>query len=167
MIKLTILTKEINLSALQVVHQQAADYSLKISGELPSPNSASEVFSAIPENFSYENKYVFGVWFNDELIGVIDLLRGYPNNETAMLGLLLLKEEYQGRGFGKKSFDELRILIQSWNEITKMRISVIESNSEVLKFWHSLGFIETGVRRPYENGKVISKAIVLEKKLKD
>ena len=29
------------------------------------------------------------------LIGVIDLLRGYPNNETAMLGLLLLKEEHR------------------------------------------------------------------------
>ena len=95
----------------------------------------------------------------------MDLLRGYPNNETAMLGLLLLKEKYQGKGLGKKSFEELLIFINSWAEINKIRISVIESNRQVLEFWHSLGFIETGVRRPYENGKVISEAIVLEKLL--
>ena len=159
------LTKEENLNELQLVHEQAPTYSLNISGELPSSNAAAEVFSAIPENFNYDKKFVIGVWLENELIGIMDLLRGYPNNETAMLGLLLLKEKYQGKGLGKKSFEELLIFINSWAEINKMRISVIENNRQVLEFWHSLGFIETGVRRPYENGKVISEAIVLEKLL--
>jgi hypothetical protein len=44
-----------------------------------------------------------------------------------------------------------------------VRIGVIGTNGLVLPFWKSLGFVETGVRRPYEDNGVISETIVLEK----
>lgn len=123
------------------------------------------MFAAIPNQFDSSKKVVIGIFIADELIGVIDLLRGFPNNETAMLGLLLLTEKRQGQGLGKKSFDELLLFLTEWPEIKKIRISVVASNSEVLTFWTKLGFSETGARRPYQNGSVISESIVLEKVL--
>ena len=82
-----------------------------------------------------------------------------------MLGLLLLKEKKQGQGLGKKAFQELLTYMSNWSEINIIRISVVKSNDEVLTFWKKLGFTETGILRPYENGTVVSEALVLEKYL--
>ena len=82
-----------------------------------------------------------------------------------MLGLLLLKEKKQGQGLGKKAFQELLTYMSNWSEIHIIRISVVKNNDEVLTFWKKLGFNETGIRRPYENGTVVSEAIVMEKYL--
>jgi hypothetical protein len=46
-----------------------------------------------------------------------------------------------------------------------MRIGVVQANDIVFPFWRSLGFVETGVRRPYQDNGVTSENIVLEKTL--
>ena len=162
-IQLQLLFKENDLRDLQEVLEGAPRYSLKVSGQVQPSTASEEVFVAIPEGFDVTKKIVIGVKQDTELIGVIDILRGFPNEETAMLGLLLLKEKKQGQGLGKRTFEELLTYVSSWSEIHKIRISVVKSNDEVLIFWKKLGFIETGVNHPYENGSVISESIVLEK----
>lgn len=155
-----------DLDALQIILDRAPKYSLNISGSIEDKNAALDVFNALPDNFEYSKKFVIGIYITDQLIGVIDLLRGFPNEETAMLGLLLLEEESQGQGFGKKAFEELLLFLKAWHEIKKIRIGVVTSNSEVLPFWNKLGFVETGIRKPFQNGSVISETMVLEKNLK-
>ena len=76
-----------------------------------------------------------------------------------MLGLLLLKEKIQGQGIGKISFNQLLSYVGNWTEIKKIRISVVKSNGDVLNFWQKLGFVENGIRKPYENGNIKSEAI--------
>ena len=36
-------------------------------------------------------------------LGCADILKSYPDEETAFIGLLLLSEKFQGKGFWKKS----------------------------------------------------------------
>jgi RimJ/RimL family protein N-acetyltransferase len=150
---------------LQKVLEAAPQYSFNVSGAPQPPNAAEEVFSALPDNFASSNKFVFGIELNSSLIGCIDLLRGFPKPETAMIGLLLLREPHQRKGFGQRAYLQVEDKLRAWPEITKVRISVVESNGEVLGFWKKLGFAETGTRRPYESGNVSSQAIVLEKPL--
>lgn len=152
-----------DIKNVQIVLEAAPKYSLNVSGHHQSANAASEVFAALPNGFDYKNKFVFGIEVDADIVGCIDVLRGFPNTQTAMLGLLLLSEKYQGKGFGKTAYQALESMIKEWDEIKTIRISVVVSNSEVLPFWEKLGFRESGVRRPYKNGSITSETISLEK----
>ena len=150
---------------LQTVLEAAPRYAFNVSGGVQPPAAAENVFSSLPDGFSSANKFVYGIELDSMLIGCMDLLRGYPKPDTVMLGLLLLQESHQGKGFGRESFFMMENLLQEWPEIKKIRICVVESNGEVLGFWKKLGFADTGFRRPYESGSFTSQAIVLQKLL--
>jgi len=151
--------------ALQAVLEGAPRYSMNVSGALQPANAAKEVFCAVPPDFDAARKFVFGIELHGELIGCVDVLRGFPTREKAMLGLLLLKEKSQGKGYGREAYRLFESHLREWPEIEIVRISVVESNGEVLEFWKRLGFRDTGVRRAYECGTVASQAIVMEKAL--
>jgi hypothetical protein len=151
------------VKALQQILENAPRYSLNVSGALQPVNAAEEVFSAVPSNFERSKKYVYGIFLNSQPVGCIDVLRGYPSEDTAMIGLLLLAESEQAKGLGKLAYRSLESIISSWSEVSRIRISVVRTNDEVLGFWKKMGFLETGGRRPYENGSIKSEAIILEK----
>ncbi|MBI3555321.1 MAG: GNAT family N-acetyltransferase [Deltaproteobacteria bacterium] len=153
-----------DLTTLQKVIEAAPSYWMRISARLPGRNAAEETFKALPDGKSYVDKFVLGVFDSEgAMIGCADLIRGFPNEETAMLGLLLISEPAQKKGYGKLTYEGIERLILSWKEIRKIRIGVIGTNEVVLPFWKSLGFLETGLRRPYEENGVISENIILEK----
>lgn len=156
-----------DIKNIQTVLEAAPKYSMNVSGHHQNANAASEMFEALPNGFDYKNKFVLGIEVYADFIGCIDVLRGFPNTQTAMLGLLLLSEEYQGKGLGKTAYQALESIIKEWEEITIVRISVVVSNGEVLPFWKKLGFRDTGIRRPYENANITSEAIILEKLVRD
>ena len=153
------------IEELQKVLAAAPGYSLRTSGEIPSKDAAKEMLAALPPDFLLKNKYVFLITAKEQAIGCVDILRGFPQQETAMLGLLLLREDAQGQGLGKASYAATEKFIRSWPEIRKVRIGVVATNNGVLPFWKARGFLDTGVRRPYEEGVVKSETMVLEKEL--
>jgi diamine N-acetyltransferase len=155
-----------DIKNIQSVLEAAPKYSMNVSGHLQNANAAREVFAALSSSFDHKNKFVLGIEVGVDVVGCIDLLRGFPNTQTAMIGLLLLSEKYQGKGFGKTAYQALESMILDWDEITIIRISVVVNNGEVLPFWKKLGFQDSGVRRPYENGSITSEAIILEKQIR-
>jgi ribosomal protein S18 acetylase RimI-like enzyme len=111
------------------------------------------------------DKFVFGIYDGAEMVGCIDLIRGYPDRATGMLGLLLLSQKVRGRGLGKRAYLELERFISQWAGVDTVRIGVVATNARVTPFWEALGFKDTGTRKPYENGQVKSETWVLEKKV--
>jgi len=153
-----------DVATLQFVLESAPTYSLNVSGQFPNNNVAEEVFEALPSaDFDFQKKFVLSVEINNEAIGCVDALRGFPNTQTATLGLLLISEQHQGKGFGKAAYSAFEAFVKEWEEIETVRISVVATNAGVMPFWKRLGFKETGTRRPYKNASVVSEAIVLEK----
>jgi GNAT superfamily N-acetyltransferase len=100
------------------------------------------------------------------MIGCADLIRGYPDEHTVLLGLLLLAEPWQRRGFGKAAYLAIEDYVRRWGAGWKqVRIGVVGTNEDVLAFWTKLGFIRTGEVKPYRYGNVSSETIVLCKAL--
>jgi RimJ/RimL family protein N-acetyltransferase len=151
---------------VQQILEEAPQYSINVSGEKPDHESGEEVFRAIPPNFEYKDKHVLGVYSDSSPIGVIDLLIGYPSKEKVFIGLLLISEKHQKKGLGTQAYSELEKYIRQYPSIKTVRLSVVESNGWVLKFWEELGFAKTGESRPYENKTVRSTAVLLEKIVK-
>jgi GNAT superfamily N-acetyltransferase len=156
---------EVDLAQLQKVVECAPAYWLRISGKTAGPDASTATFHALPDGKTYADKFVLGIFWQDRMIGCADIIQGFPNESTVMLGLLLLSESHQGRGLGRVAYSELETLIRSWSGIQTVRIGVIGTNDIVLPFWKSLGFVETGVRRPYQENGIVSENIILEKRL--
>jgi GNAT superfamily N-acetyltransferase len=154
------------MAELQHVLEAAPTYAERITGAPPGSADAQSVYSVLPPDKGYEDKFVLGVYLEDVMIGCVDLIRGYPDGHTAHLGLLLLAESYQRRGIGKAAYLAVEDYVRRWGpEWTRVRIGVVRTNEEVLSFWTKLGFAPTGEVKPYRYANVASETLVLCKSL--
>jgi RimJ/RimL family protein N-acetyltransferase len=154
-----------DVTELQRVFESAPSYWKRIAAKEADNDGAIKTLLALPDGKGLGDKFAFGIFQPGQMIGCADLIRGYPNAETAMLGLLLISESHQNSGLGKASYQEIERYVRSWKAIRKVRIGVVAANSIVLPFWKLMGFVETGFRKPYEENGVVSETIVLEKPL--
>ena len=101
-----------------------------------------------------------------EFIGCADILRGYPNQSPAMIGLLLFSESYQVKGLGKIAYQKIEDLIFTWQGITTLRISIMKSNYFVAVFWSKMGFRDSGIRKNIERNGIFDECMIFEKKVR-
>jgi RimJ/RimL family protein N-acetyltransferase len=152
------------MAALQRVLEAAPAYFLSITGSPPGSAAAQSTFTALPPGKGYDDKFVWGLYCGDAMIGCADVIRGYPVRESAMIGLLLLAEGWQHRGIGRAFAMLVEQRIASWPEITRFRIGVVASNAGAFAFWRKLGYRETGEVKP-AGSDFLAEVIVLEKPL--
>jgi GNAT superfamily N-acetyltransferase len=150
-----------NAPALQRLFELAPAYQATVSHAPLSARAGEEALAACPPGLPLSDKHLIGRWEEGELTAVIDLLRGYPNPNTAYLGLLLVGEAWQGAGRGKVLYLHACTLARSWGA-TRLRLSVIASNEAALSFWLRRGFTECYRR---EVAGYRAEAIVLERSL--
>ncbi len=153
----------LNFNSVQEVLENAQDYLMKVSGEVAGPHDGEEVFKALPENFDRELKHVLGVYQENVMIGVIDCFIGFPDANKSHIGLLLLSERVQRKGMGTLVYSKLEEYLSQFSSIDTIRLSVVETNHSVTRFWEKCGFGKTGIVKPYTNKKVVSRAIIMEK----
>jgi len=99
------------------------------------------------------------------MVGCVGIVRGYPDSQTAYLGLLLLREDHIRRGIGSAAYRIAESKVRAWTEIQKIRLAVIATNRGVLPFWGRQGFRRTGEIKPWRHEKIASEAILLEKQV--
>jgi RimJ/RimL family protein N-acetyltransferase len=153
------------IAAVQALHERCADYVHRIWGLPPDPRSGNEFFERLPSGRSREHKCTLGVFDGEAMVGCIDLVRGWPDELTAAIGLLLLEPAARGRGIGRIAFGAIESQARAWPEIARLRAVVVESNAVARPFWERLGFVANGQTRPHEAGTVKSTAIVLMRPL--
>jgi uncharacterized protein len=152
------------LAALQRIMESDEDFAVRVTGHPPGPADAQSTLMFVPEGKSPDDKAVFGVWAGDELVGILDLLLRYPDDETLYLGLLLIDRDRQGQGIGAAACQALeRDLLPRWPWVRRLRLGVVRTNDQVLGFWRRLGFTETGEVRPWRYDKLESEAILMDK----
>lgn len=98
------------------------------------------------------------------MVGCIDL-SGYPDAKTAWLGLLLISERHQRRGFGSRAHELVENVIQSWETCNRIRVAVVMTNEDVIPFFERLGYRPTGESTRYRYGSIESERLVYEKPL--
>jgi RimJ/RimL family protein N-acetyltransferase len=154
---------EEQMIALQGLFAAAPDYCMRVIGHVPGVDEMRG--PALPAGKTSKDDYFFGIYLAAQMIGCADLLRGYPDEKTAFLGLLLISEAYQNKGLGVRACAELEKIALTWPEISVIRGSVVQSNNVVVSFWERMGAVDTGLRTPYPIGNVASESIIFEKKL--
>ncbi|MFZ4766513.1 MAG: GNAT family N-acetyltransferase [Roseimicrobium sp.] len=157
---------ENDVQAICEVLASAPSYSVAISGALPSPKDAASVFSSRPPGLPAERKHVYGIYCGTQLVGMADVLQGYPSRDIAYIGLLLITESFQGKGLGRSSHQRICLLARDWG-CQRIRLAVVEANHSATGFWLRCGYSDTGVRVPYRCGTVHSQSMIFEMALLD
>ncbi|HSW61288.1 MAG TPA: GNAT family N-acetyltransferase [bacterium] len=95
----------------------------------------------VPPIAGNAKKRVFGLYEDDKLIGFIDSIIKYPDNETCYLGVFVIDRHFRSQGIGKYFYEcfEHSIAEEGYK---KIRLAVHEENAGAIRFWQRLGFIQ-------------------------
>lgn len=140
-IKLTrILGTSAELNALQGLLDRIDLETRDLIGE---PESR-HLFAMLPSGKSPHDKFLYGIYLNDELIGCLDLIHGFPDLAYVYVGLFVLDKSHRGYGLGRECWHLTQEMIRSWGGIKRVRLGVTVGNALAEKFWRSMGFLPTG-----------------------
>ena len=115
---------------------------------------------ALPPRTTCDDKYYIGYFEEDKLMAVMDLILGYPNEETAFIGLFMMEKGSQGKGIGSAIVEECFEFLDSIG-YRFIRLGFAKGNPQSEAFWVKNGFVRTGVEA--DNGDYI--VVVMERKI--
>ncbi len=109
------------------------------SSARPDRDFIAEDMRTCPPGKTAEDKYYCGLFDENGLAGVLDLIDGYPDEETAFIGFFMLDQRLQGRGAGSAFIDDLcRSLFR--DGFKRVRLCIDEGNPQSSHFWQKNGF---------------------------
>ncbi|HFI0237707.1 TPA: GNAT family N-acetyltransferase [Streptococcus suis] len=109
---------------------------------LPSLESLANDLVDCPPGKDLSDKYFLGFWDKERLVAILDLIDGYPTEDTCYIGLFMVDAHFSGQGLGTSIIAEL--LPQLAICFKKVRLGYVESNPQSSHFWSKVGFCPTG-----------------------
>src|ERR1700712_2159358 len=117
-----------DVDSLQALLESVPTYAEEVTGYPPGASDALSALVGRPETVSEQNKYGFGLWVADEMIAFADVLRGYPADDTAYIGVLIVRGGHQRFGYGDRLHSRLLSEVRTWPEVQKLRLGIIATN---------------------------------------
>ncbi|MFN7709551.1 MAG: GNAT family N-acetyltransferase [Holosporales bacterium] len=152
------LLRQADADVVQTLLDACQDYFMLCEGE---PGMAQALFMACPPQKSHdEDKVVLGLFHQDQVIGMIDLIRDYPEDGTWTIGYLLIHSNYRNLGLGQKWVRQMATILKDLGA-QKLRCVVQQQNPRALHFWQQLGFAVQASQRQ-DLGTIINQVDVLE-----
>ena len=136
-----------------------ADYYRYMNSE-PSPENIRDDLSALPPGKTMDDKFFIGFCMENRLIADMDLIAGFPSEDTAYIGLFMLDKDFKGTGMGSGIIQELLSFLKKQG-FRCVRLGCIRENLIGRKFWLKNGFYYTGVETQRDDYTVMHMQISL------
>jgi GNAT superfamily N-acetyltransferase len=124
-----------DLGILADLEARASDYSLFMTGISPQADDVRALF----ERHHYDQVFVFGVFLEYQLVGVLQIFN--LEIDTDFLGLLLIDPDHRQAGLGTRVFETYKIWAKDRG--VKQIFLTIPLENTVFRFWFHLGFEPT------------------------
>lgn len=109
-----------------------------------------EDMKALPPGKQKKDKYYIGFYDNNSLIAVMDLISGFPDEQTAYIGFFMTDLSVQKKGTGTKIISELCDELAR-NGFSFVKLGWVKGNPQAEHFWKKNGFVETGAEKTTED----------------
>ncbi|MGI4858073.1 MAG: GNAT family N-acetyltransferase [Janthinobacterium lividum] len=121
------------------IFREAPGYTELVEGRAPSEDDVDDFFNGKPESKELSDKAGFGLYVGPDMVGCADVIRGYPSDDCAFIGLLLFSEAHQNRRYGRAALGMIDEIAGMWG-CGKLRLAVVTKNLRALAFWQREGF---------------------------
>jgi RimJ/RimL family protein N-acetyltransferase len=148
-------------TALQRFFDADAEYFTDINGR---DISMEETRAIVPPGRTHADKFIFSIAKDGRVVGLIDIIRGYPEPHIWFLGFLYIGKDARGAGLGRKALHA----IYAWTKrqgAERLRLGVIEGNDRARRLYATEGFVQEGVREVDPAVKRMRRTLVLERAL--
>jgi ribosomal protein S18 acetylase RimI-like enzyme len=137
------------------IYDTNQDFFLLTQGKKATIESSINDIDSIPPNIGIEQKIFVSIWADGKAIGILDLLKDYPEQNYLWIGLLLIHGDMCNKKIGSKIV--AAILNASRIEGFKfVQLGVMENNVRGMAFWKKCGFAKV---RTKENIIVMERSI--------
>lgn len=110
---------------------------LKIENDVfPNPYDERMIRAIVNDKYGL----MIGCFFEEKLIGYVQVLRNLHSNDDLVIANLVVIEEYRGKGIAKNLLYKACNYFES-NEFTPVILQVRKDNESAIKLYKSLGFI--------------------------
>jgi GNAT superfamily N-acetyltransferase len=150
--KMELTLKRVGLESEQLVQQvlnDAPQFHRIVEGCEARSHFAKRELTELPKGTTADQKHNFLAFHNDKPIAFVDLINGHPNPQTAYIGLLVIAESEQAKGYGKKIYYFLEKYIANCFKSSRIRLGVAVENP-VEGFWLKMGFVYDGKSTIYK-----------------
>ena len=133
--------RKLDLKDVDIVYDMSSENGIfyKYHPPFVTKESILEDMEALPPNKNYDDKYYIGFFENDSLVAIMDLILGYPTEETAFIGLFMTNVHYQKKGVCSNIVADVCDYLKKLN-YKKIRIGVDKENPQSNAFWLKNGF---------------------------
>ena len=121
------------------LNNACCDFFLFQNGLSPSEADAREIFEFVPARSDGATKLPIGIFLSEELIGVMDVLRGYRTASEWYLGFMLFAPSFRRQGFGAEIHNEF-ISYARRAGVHRLLLAVLEENESARRFWLRSGY---------------------------
>jgi ribosomal protein S18 acetylase RimI-like enzyme len=119
--------------------RQCTEFFELVEGQAGGPLTADEILGPLPERVTSGRKRVFGIEREDSLVGVVEILEGFPRPSEWQIGLLLVLPRLRSVGLGTNVWLGIRDWICRQGG-SLVRLIVQKQNPEARRFWEKNGF---------------------------
>ncbi len=125
-------------TVLALMEGNAPYYEIQ-SQEMPSLRSIREDMAALPPRCTQEQKHYVGLWQDGKLVGVLDLVEGYPRERTLWVGFLMVAAPLHRQGVGRTIVQALPGAAADAG-MDSLRLGCLKGNESGHQFWNAMGF---------------------------
>lgn len=110
------------------------------------PDAAEQLLESLPPDKTLEDKFAFGLYAagTRELLGVLDAVRGFPEADEWIIGLLMIDPAHRNAGLGARFVAAFEQWVRGQGA-AGLRLVVQEQNPDALRFWQKQGYEVTGM----------------------
>lgn len=110
-----------------------------LGGKQPTAGSIRDDLVCLPPRCTQAQKHYLGLWKNEQLAAVLDMVEGYPRAHTLFIGLFFLDPAQRRQGTGHMVIDAV---IQAAHRagFSRIRLACLLNNPNGHAFWEAMGF---------------------------
>ena len=125
-------------AVLALMESNAPYYEIQNQGQ-PTLGSIRENMATLPPRCTREQKHDLGLWRDGRLVGVLDLVEGYPRERTLWVGFFMVDAELHRQGIGRMVAEALPGAAADAG-MDSLRLGCLKGNESGHQFWNAMGF---------------------------
>jgi RimJ/RimL family protein N-acetyltransferase len=142
--------------------ETCSDYAMLESGKPPMPGDGLKFLQDLPPGKNLNDKYSYALEIDNQIIGLLDLVRDYPANNIWWIGLFLLHPKFRGNGLGNQALQTVYRLLRNMH-VSEIRLGVLAENFAAYRFWQREGFELLETKHGRQFGEKIHSIFVMQK----